>query len=181
MEPIIGSIMVFAGNFAPKNWATCDGQLIPIQSNTALFSILGTTYGGDGKTNFALPDLRGRASNSFGQGPGLSDYAQGEAYGTETNTITINEMAAHNHGVSGSVGMGANSSAAANSNTPVGNYITATPSVSTYSGSGGNKMGPSPATVTIGETGSGVAFNNFQPSLAINYCIALAGIFPQRP
>lgn len=181
MEPIIGSIMVFAGTFAPKGYATCDGQLIPIQANTALFAILGTMYGGDGKTNFALPDLRGRVANNFGQGPGLNENFQGDAYGTETNSITIAQMAAHNHGVAGSVGIGASSSAAPSSNTPVGNYLTATPGVATYSSSGGSQMGTSPATVTVGLAGVGVPFNNIQPSLAINYCIALQGIFPQRP
>src|SRR5512140_216933 len=95
--PFIGEIVMFAGNFAPRSWALCNGQLLPIAQNTALFSILGTTYGGDGRTTFALPDLRGRVPVHPGQGPGLSNYVLGEMAGTENTTLLINNMPAHNH------------------------------------------------------------------------------------
>ncbi|MGC4087610.1 MAG: tail fiber protein [Polyangiaceae bacterium] len=97
MEPFIGMIIVFAGNFAPRGWALCNGQLLPIAQNTALFSILGTTYGGDGRTTFALPDLRGRVPVHPGQGPGLSNYSLGQVSGTETVTLTTQNLPAHTH------------------------------------------------------------------------------------
>jgi microcystin-dependent protein len=96
-EPFIGEIMIFGGNFAPRGWAFCDGQLLPVSQNTALFSLLGTTYGGDGRTTFALPDLRGRVPLHPGTGPGLSSRQLGEKGGTETNVLTIGQMPAHNH------------------------------------------------------------------------------------
>src|SRR3954465_13916452 len=98
--PFIGQISLFGGNFAPRGWAFCKGQLLAISQNTALFSILGTTYGGNGQTTFALPDLRGRVPIHFGQGPGLSSYALGETGGAETTTLTVNELPAHTHAVS---------------------------------------------------------------------------------
>src|SRR5689334_22706995 len=97
MEGVYGVVTCFAGNFAPRNWATCDGQILSISQNTALFSILGTTYGGNGQTTFALPDLRGRAPISSGQGPGLTNYSLGESLGSETTTLTISNLPAHNH------------------------------------------------------------------------------------
>src|SRR5436305_2548610 len=96
-DAYIGEIRMFAGNFAPRGWATCDGQILPIAQNTALFSLLGTQYGGNGQTTFALPDLRGRVPIHYGQGPGLSPYDIGEAAGTETITLTQNEIPAHSH------------------------------------------------------------------------------------
>src|SRR5215213_5859350 len=100
-DPYIGEIRMFAGNFAPRGWALCNGQLLSISQNTALFSLLGTMYGGNGQTTFALPDLRGRVPLHFGQGPGLSNYVEGEVGGTETVTLTTGEMPSHNHGANG--------------------------------------------------------------------------------
>src|ERR1041384_6582900 len=99
-EPFLGMIIIVPYNFAPRGWAFCNGQILPIAQNTALFSLLGTTYGGNGQTTFALPDLRGRVPNSSGQGPGLSSYDLGQVGGVENETMTINQMPAHNHMVS---------------------------------------------------------------------------------
>src|SRR6185369_16953456 len=98
-EPYIASIVMFAGNFAPRGWAFCAGQILPISQNTALFSLLGTTYGGNGQTTFALPDLRGRVPNSSGQGPGLANYDLGQVGGFESITLTTNAIPAHSHGL----------------------------------------------------------------------------------
>src|SRR3712207_3315813 len=103
-EPFIGEIRMVGFNFAPRGWATCDGQLLSIAQNTALFSLLGTTYGGNGQTTFALPDLRGRAALHQGQGPGLTNRVIGEASGTETVTLTTNQMPSHSHGVNANSG-----------------------------------------------------------------------------
>src|SRR5208337_4491565 len=99
MNPFLGQITLFPFNFAPHGWALCEGQLLPISQNTALFSVLGTTYGGNGQTDFALPDLRGRVVMSFGQGPGLSPYVQGQVGGAETQTLTTQQMPSHSHNV----------------------------------------------------------------------------------
>ena len=106
MEPFIGQIMMFGGNFAPRNWAFCDGQILAINSHTALFSILGTTYGGDGRTSFALPDLRGRAPIGEGQGPGLSNYHLGFMGGVENVTLNVNQIPPHAHDVRALAGSG---------------------------------------------------------------------------
>jgi len=98
-QPFVGQISIFGFNFAPRGWAFCQGQLLSIAQNSALFSLLGTTYGGDGVTTFGLPDLRGRVPNGVGQGPGLANYVQGEVSGTESATLTVNNLAAHSHGV----------------------------------------------------------------------------------
>src|SRR5437879_11862971 len=101
--PLLGSIIMFAGNFAPRGWALCNGQILPIAQNTALFSILGTTYGGNGQTTFALPDLRGRVPVGSGQGPGLSNYDLGQQGGSESETLTVNQMPEHTHAITGEV------------------------------------------------------------------------------
>jgi microcystin-dependent protein len=104
MEPFIGQIMMFGGSFAPRGWAFCEGQLLPISQNAALFSILGTTYGGDGRSTFALPDLRGRVAIHPGSGPGLSNYRLGEKGGVESVALNVNQIPAHSHGISASNG-----------------------------------------------------------------------------
>jgi microcystin-dependent protein len=179
-EGMIGEIRLFAGNFAPRNWAFCDGSLQSIAQNTALFSILGTTYGGDGITTFALPDLQGRAAVGVGTGPGLQAWDLGEVQGTETNTMTTNQMPAHTHTV-----MANNTPGAGDQNTPSNNYMAAGP-VDRSSGlpvntryastTDGTHMGPQ----AIGTTGGSLPFNNMQPSLCLNYIICLYGIFPSR-
>ena len=168
-EPFIGEIKLFAGNFAPRGWALCDGQLLPISSNSALFSILGTTYGGDGRTTFALPELRGRVPVHPGTGPGLSNYRLGQKSGAETNTLTANNMPAHSHNINQA------SAAEGDSNVPAGNLLARTDARS-YTSTG-------PAVATGGATdnaGGGQAVNNIQPYQAVNYIIALNGIYPSR-
>ncbi len=170
--PFIGQITIFAGNFAPRNWAFCNGQLLFIAQNTALFSILGTTYGGNGTTNFALPDLRGRVPIHFGQGPGLSNYVEGQLGGEESHTLTQNEMPAHNHQANSVAGGG-------NQASPAGGLpaIESTGTSLDYSSGVANAaMGNS----MISTAGGSQPHNNMQPYLAVNYIIALNGIFPSR-
>ncbi len=169
MEPFIGQVILFAGNFAPRSWALCNGQLLPISQYSALFSILGTTYGGDGVTTFALPDLRGRAPVHAGHGPGLSNYSLGERTGTETVTLTEAQMPAHTHT------MGAN----ANGNPPT----SSDPRNRTLGSSNIYDDGLPEATLQsqpLGTTGGGQAHSNVQPVLAVNFIIALEGLYPSR-
>jgi microcystin-dependent protein len=169
-EPFVGEIRMFGFNFAPQGWAQCNGQLVPIAENTALFSLLGTTYGGDGRATFALPDLRSRVPAGQGQGPGLSPYAEGQAGGAETVTLAVTQMPGHTHPVKAS-------SSAAGSDQPEGRTLarsashiyTAKPDTSTVMNAG-----------MLGDTGGSQPHDNIQPYLAVNFCIALAGIFPSR-
>jgi|HubBroStandDraft_3_1064219.scaffolds.fasta_scaffold42074_3 microcystin-dependent protein len=169
-EPFVGEIRMFGFNFPPQGWAFCDGQLLSISQNAALFSLLGTTYGGDGESNFALPDLRSRVPVSQGQGEGLSSYAEGQAGGTETVTLAAAQMPAHTHAVSAS-------SSPAASERPAGRVLARSPDHSYI---------PEPDTDTvmnakmIGETGNSQPHDNIQPYLALNFCIALQGVFPAR-
>jgi microcystin-dependent protein len=177
MEAFIGSIVLFAGNFAPRGWSFCQGQILPIAQNTALFSLLGTTYGGNGQTTFALPDLRGRVPVGSGQGPGLSSWQAGEMNGTETVTLLSTEMPAHNHVVQVSTGE-------ADTATASNNYLATTNAmfgadpipVNTYNGAPGGILAPG----TIGNSGGNQPHTNIQPSLCLNYIICLEGIFPSR-
>ncbi len=170
--PFIGEIRSFGFNFAPRSWATCEGQLLPIVQNTALFSILGTTYGGDGRTTFALPDLRGRMPRHSGQGPGLADISLGEVSGTERVTLLQSEMPAHAHGVTASADLAADASAAGKVLGAKGRG-----GVDVYAPAG-NPVALAPG--AVGTAGSSQPHENMQPSLTINYCIALFGIFPSR-
>ena len=167
--PFVGEIRMFGCNFAPRNYTLCNGQLLPISQNTALFSLLGTYYGGNGTSNFALPNLQGRAPMAFGQGPGLTERFIGEDGGSETVTLLSAEMPAHNHTVDvrSSRADRANASGAllAKSADPV--YSNTAPSM---------LMHPQ----TIGVAGGSQPHNNMQPYLTINFCIALVGIFPAR-
>jgi len=184
MDQYLGQLMLFAGTFAPKGWALCNGQLLSVQQNQALFSILGVTYGGDGRTTFGLPDLRGRAASHSGLGPNLKDnVVLGQKYGTETNVLTVDQMPAHTHAISGTFKMAASSTNDEDSETPEGSYLRATTGVSSYASSTDGFMGSSPLTtvnITIGTAGLGAPVNNIQPSLGLIYCIALTGIFPSR-
>ncbi|PZF74454.1 phage tail protein [Taibaiella soli] len=175
MEPYVGEIRMFAGNFAPAGWALCQGQLMAIQQNTALFSLLGTMYGGNGTSTFGLPNLCGTAPVAFGQGNGLQEWAQGEVQGSEGVTLLTTEMPAHNHNIaannqSGSVDIPTNAYPA-NSQDPQfnGNTIYATTAPNTT-------MNP----MALGVTGGSVPHNNMQPYLVVNYIIALQGVFPPR-
>jgi microcystin-dependent protein len=164
-EPFLGSILIFGGNFAPQGWAFCNGQLLPINQNQALFSLLGTTYGGNGQTTFALPDLRGRVPIHFGQGPGLSSYSEGQVGGVESVTLIATQMPQHQH-----VQPATNADEGTNrpnSAVPARGGVYA-------AGSDGSALAPtSPA-------GGNQAHENRQPFLAINFIIALQGIFPSR-
>jgi microcystin-dependent protein len=169
-EPFIGQISLFAGNFAPKGWAFCNGQTMAIQQNSALFAIIGTTYGGNGQTTFQLPNLQGRVPIGFGSAPGLSSYQLGQAGGEEAHTLVVNEMPAHTHPVT----IGA-SNEAPSANRPGGNIPAEATAYSAPSAADATLGG-----VTAGLTGGGQPHNNMQPYLALNYIIALQGIFPAR-
>lgn len=169
-EPFLGEIRVFGFGFAPKGWALCDGQLLSIQQNTALFSILGTTYGGDGKTNFALPNLQGSVVVDAGSGPGLTPYNPGESGGATTVTLTTQTMPSHNHPANCNSGNG-------NQIAPGGNFWAAeTGGTNVYAGSGTAQM----AGGALSPAGAAQPHSNLQPYLVLNYCIALVGIFPVR-
>ncbi|MGC2745739.1 MAG: tail fiber protein [Candidatus Angelobacter sp.] len=172
-DQFVAEIRIFPFNFAPKGWAFCNGQLMPISQNTALFSLLGTTYGGDGKSTFALPDLQGSTPMQQGQGPGLSLRDLGEQSGEQNVTLLISEMPAHSH--TALAGTGGTAMA-----TPVNNVwasgIKSGPSV--FSPSGANDVAMSPVATSI--TGGSLPHNNLMPYLTLNFCIALQGIFPPR-
>jgi microcystin-dependent protein len=179
-EAYIGSIVMFAGNFAPRDWAFCDGSLLSIAQNTALFSILGTTYGGDGRQTFALPDLRGRVPLSSGQGPGLSNYSLGQMGGAETETITTNQMPAHTHGLNINAQVQV-STQAASTDEPGGSFLTTTGN-NFYAGSGtaGQNLGGVSASGATTPAGGNAPISLLQPYTTINYIICLYGIFPSR-
>ncbi|WP_400193058.1 phage tail protein [Hymenobacter sp. B81] len=178
MEEFIGIIKLFGGNFAPQGWAFCNGQLMSIAQNSALFSILGTTYGGDGVTTFGLPDLRSRVAVGMGQGPGLSNYVQGQMAGTENVTLLANQMPAHTHMLNASSQPGA-------TNAPAGGVL-ALPVGSTGGGEEVtvNAFGTAPDTTlnpaSVGVSGGNMPHENLQPYLALNYIICLEGIYPSR-
>ena len=195
MDPFIGEIVMFGGNFAPRGWAFCDGQLLPIAQNTALFSILGTTYGGDGRTTFALPDLRGRAPIGPRQGPGLTDYRLGQRSGQETVTLNVTQIPSHNHATQNnpstdqhiqlSTNDAVNETPAPGDIPAVANYQDGlvTKKVKTF-GPATNVVNGQTISANAGlnilNTGGNLAHNNMQPYVAINYIIALVGIFPSR-
>jgi microcystin-dependent protein len=183
MEGTIGEIRMFAGNFAPKNWSFCNGSLQSIAQNTALFSILGTTFGGDGRTTFGLPDFRGRVAVGTGQGPGLSSVVLGELAGSQTNTLIVSNLPSHTHTATGTVTPGASlgGRGANTSNIPTNNYPLETASGNNiYANPSNTNMGQSPVTVTVNNTGNNIPVNNMQPYLGMNYIICLFGIFPSR-
>jgi len=177
-EPFIGQITMFGGTFAPRSWAFCDGQLLSISGNTALFSILGTTYGGDGRTTFGLPDLRGRSPIHKGQGAGLSNISLGQRGGNETTTLTVVNMPNHTHDVSATL-KAVNTSG--NNETPEGNVLAKKSRSKNYSSSTPDvAMNTSAIEVVATATGGNQAFSNRSPYLAVNYIIALQGVYPSR-
>lgn len=172
-DPFVAEIRIFPFNFAPKGWALCDGQIMPLSQNTALFSLLGTTYGGDGRSTFALPNLQGSAPMHPSQGPGLSLHDLGETGGADTITLLQTEIPSHNHI------MRANS----------GDGISPTPTNNVSAGPGADrdlflyKNGSANASMNasaLGLTGGGQPHNNLMPYLTVNFCIALQGVFPAR-
>ena len=168
-EPFLGQISIVGFNFAPRGWAQCNGQLIPIQQNTALFALLGTTYGGNGQTTYALPDLRGRAPMSFGNGAGLTPRSLGEATGSESVTLLPTEMPAHTHVV------GAQSSRADSGNA-AGAQLAAAADAIYSNASPTSTLAPT----SVSASGGNFPHNNMQPFLTLNFIIALEGIFPAR-
>jgi microcystin-dependent protein len=166
----VGEVRVFAGNFPPSGWAFCNGQLLPISQNTALFSLLGTYYGGDGLSTFALPDLRGRVPIHPGQGPGLTHRTLGETGGTETHVLTMAEMPAHTHTVAASSANGA-------ADSPAGRVMARSPAaVPQYAATANADL----SGMAVAPSGGSQPHNNMQPYLAVTYIIALQGIFPPR-
>ena len=170
-DPFVAEIRIFPFNFAPKGWAFCNGQLMPISQNTALFSLLGTTYGGDGKTSFGLPDIQGRAVMHPGQGPGLSLHDLGETGGSDTVTLLQSEIPSHAHAVTASQADGIE-------RTPAGQLPATGISISQY-------QAPGPVTslapTAVTPAGGDQPHNNLQPYLTFSFCIALQGVFPSRP
>jgi len=177
MEGTIGEIRMFAGNFSPRNWAYCSGQLMPIQQNQAMFSILGTTFGGNGTTTFGLPDMRSRVAIGTGTGPGLSPVTLGQVTGTEANTLTAANLPAHTHAIAGSAKM-LTTTAPADAETPGGNYF-ANDGSPKYKTTGSGTMKPATVAVGLGASG-GTPVTNIMPYLSISYIICLFGIFPSR-
>ncbi len=173
MEPTLAEVRLFAGNFAPRQWEFREGQLLPISQNQALFSLLGTTYGGDRKTTFALPDLRGIAPIGPGDGPGLPSYRDGQKGGATTTTLTVASLPSHNHMVNAN-----NAATSRDLQSLPGNHFIA------QNGDGSGNFATTADTTMnaqmIGNTGGSQLFNNMQPYLAIYYIIALMGIYPSR-
>lgn len=176
-DPFVAEIRIFPFNFAPTGWAMCNGQLMPISQNTALFALLGTTYGGDGKSTFALPNMIDNAPMHPGQGPGLSFHDLGETSGVEFVTLLVSEIPAHAHV------LGRASASAGDSVTPVNSVF-----AQSAAGRGGAALYHEPPAnakinplLSFGPTGGGLPHNNMQPYLTLNFCIALQGVFPQRP
>jgi len=175
-DPFIGEIQIYGFNFAPANWAYCNGQLMSVSQNTALFSLLGTTFGGDGRTTFALPNFQGQVACGQGNGPGLTPRVQGETFGSATATLSYDQMPAHNH----SMRIFTQSDSTKRFGTPANGSAAMVPGL-------GHPFTPAVTSTTslpstmIGTTGGNGAHPNMQPYLAMNFCICLSGQFPQRP
>lgn len=190
MDQLLATILLWPVNFNPTGWAFCQGQLLAISQNTALFSLLGTTFGGNGQTTFALPDFRGRVPVGTGQGPGTSNYTLGQTGGSENVTLTINQMPAHTHSVSVTVTVKASNAQATSSaptatvNTPAAPYDTLNANaIAGYNNQAPNtalNIGGGVATGTSGVTGGSQPFPIMQTYLAMNYIIALQGVYPSR-
>lgn len=172
-EPFTAEIRIFAGNFAPRGWAFCDGQLLPIAENTALFSLIGTTYGGDGRTTTALPNLQGRAPMHPGRGPGLTSRRLGEKVGTETVSLSEAQIPSHSHTARVE---SQNSNVVTPSNTSALGRSAAGSAYQTNTSGSLVDL----ASATLSTTGGGQAHTNLQPFLTLNYIIALVGLYPSR-
>lgn len=171
-EPFIAEIRIFAGNFAPRSWAFCNGQLLPIAQNTALFSLIGTTYGGDGRTTTALPNLQGKAPMHPGRGPGLTVRQLGQTGGSETVTLSEAQMPSHNHSLLASSAPGTSFSPTSTA------YLARSVGGNVYDSN--DNLDNALNNGTLENVGGGQAHNNMQPFLAINYIIALQGLYPSR-
>lgn len=187
MDPLIGQITMFAGNFAPRGWAFCEGQLLAISSHSALFSILGTTYGGDGRTTFALPDLRGRSPIQQGRGPGLPTYSLGQKGGNYEVMLTNNQLPSHDHIIPSLTGVSTIPCVEddAGESEAAGNNLANADGTNIYSTSAADGTLKNGGSVTTNQsvtsrTGAQQSFNTMNPFLGINYIIALVGVFPSR-
>lgn len=172
MEPFLGQIMMFGGNFAPRGWALCDGQILPISQFQALYSLLGTTYGGDGRTSFGLPDLRGRSIRGVGSGPGLASVGWGEKGGANEITLSTGNLPSHNHGIAVPV-----STETGEESSPANNYIAAR--TNGFKSTSNATLNGSTAVSTT-NTGGNLPVNIDNPYLGIYACIAIQGLFPSR-
>ncbi len=170
-EPFVAEIRIFAGNFAPRSWAFCDGQLLPVSQNTALFSLIGTTYGGDGRTTTALPNLQGKAAMHPGTGPGLTQRRLGQIGGVESDTLTEAQIPSHNHSWESYV-------TPANDDDPLDKFVARGVGLGAYTDDATNNVAMDANSLST--TGGGLPHNNMQPYLAINYIIALQGLYPSR-
>jgi microcystin-dependent protein len=179
MEGVIGFTTLFAGNFAPKNWAMCQGQIINIASNTALFSILGTVYGGNGTTTFALPNLQGRQVVGVGQGPGLSQYSLGQVGGSESITLNQSQLPVHVHPIAYTSTMGCNSNAVASLATN-SFYGFDNGGGTPYTNSQSTNLKPYAASITMQPAGAGQPIPILNPFLGLNYVICMFGVYPAR-
>jgi len=173
MDPFVAEIRIFPFNFAPKGWAFCDGQILPLSQNTALFSLLGTTYGGDGKSNFALPNMQGNAPMHPGQGPGLSLHDLGETGGSDTVTLLESEIPSHAHSM-----MGINNTPQDTIPTPADGYARSSGG-NAYQATANQNIAQMSAN-TIAPAGGDQPHNNLMPYLTLNFCIALQGVYPPR-
>ena len=171
-DPFVAEIRIFPFNFAPRGWAFCDGQLLPLSQNTALFSLLGTTYGGDGRSNFALPDVQGNAPMHPGQGPGLSLHDLGETSGAQTSTLLDSEMPAHSHGLLASGQPGEDPTPGPSE------ALARSVGANLYQTNSANLVQLAPTALTL--AGGDQPHNNMQPYLTLNFCIALQGVYPPR-
>lgn len=172
MDPFVAEVRAFPFNFAPKGWAFCNGQLLSISQNTALFSLLGTYYGGDGKSNFALPDLQGSLANCQGQGAGLSDYVIGQQSGAAAVTLLTSEMPVHPHTLMADTFNGPDA------NSPAGAAVSINANTKMYSNASNPLVQLAFQALTV--TGGSLPHNNMMPYLTLNFCIALQGVYPQR-
>lgn len=170
-EPFVGEIRMFAGNFAPRSWAFCDGQLLAVSQNDALFSLFGTIYGGDGRTTFGLPDLRGRVPVHLGTGPGLSNRRIGARSGQENVTLTAAQMASHSHTFGAASGGGT-------ANNPIGSFPAGSGASALYQASSADLVPMNNA--SLSNTGGSQQHNNLMPFLCINFIVSLFGVYPSR-
>ena len=179
MEGTLAEVRMFAGNFAPRFWQPCDGRLLAISQWTAVFALLGTTYGGNGQTNFALPDFRGRIAVGTGQGPGLPSYQLGELSGVPSTTLLSINLPSHNHALSGTITMTANAGTDGQTDEPAGRRL-AGDNIFTNFTNEPAVMVPIQSNLTTGISGTNAPINNMPPYLGMNYIICVEGIFPSR-
>lgn len=179
MEPFLGTILAFGFNYPPKGWAYCDGSILPISRYTALFSLLGTYYGGDGKTTFALPNLKGRTAIGFGNGPG-GEVAIGETGGAVTTTVNVTQMPAHTHAATSTLSIPALADSG-DLPAPANNALAMSAGVNVFSTSAPDvTLAPFTANGNLSVAGAGIAMSTISPYIVLNYSIAMSGIFPSR-